>query len=101
MLVHLENFLQALSAGILIGGRYGLMCVGLGMIFGVMRVINFGEGDLMMVGMYCAYYLFGVVGIGQFFGADVGSTWRRSSPARSCTSSARCCTASSFFSRSG
>lgn len=73
MLVHLENFLQALSAGIFIGGLYGLMCVGLGMIFGVMRVINFGQGDLMMVGMYCAYYLFGIVGIGQFFGADVGS----------------------------
>ncbi len=73
VLVHLENFLQALSAGIFIGGLYGLMCVGLGMIFGVMRVINFGQGDLMMVGMYCAYYLFGVVGIGQFFGADVGS----------------------------
>ncbi|MGD9880377.1 MAG: branched-chain amino acid ABC transporter permease [Reyranella sp.] len=73
MLVHLENFLQALSAGIFIGGLYGLMCVGLGMIFGVMRVINFGQGDLMMVGMYCAYYLFGIVGIGQFFGADLGS----------------------------
>ena len=53
MLVHLENFLQALSAGIFLGGLYGLMCVGLGIIFGVMRVINFAQGDLMMLGMYC------------------------------------------------
>jgi branched-chain amino acid transport system permease protein len=73
MLVHLENFLQALSAGIFLGGLYGLMCVGLGIIFGVMRVINFGQGDLMMIGMYCAFYLFSVLGIGQFFGAEVGS----------------------------
>jgi branched-chain amino acid transport system permease protein len=72
-LIQLENFLQALSAGIFIGGIYGLMCVGLGIIFGVMRVINFGQGDLMMVGMYCAFYLFSWVGLGQFFGADVGA----------------------------
>lgn len=71
--IHLENFLQALSAGIFLGGLYGLMCVGLGIIFGVMRVINFGQGDLMMVGMYCAFYLFSALGIGQLFGADFGS----------------------------
>ena len=73
VLVQLENFLQALSAGIFLGGLYGLMCVGLGIIFGVMRVINFGQGDLMMVGMYCAFYIFSVLGVGQYFGAEVGS----------------------------
>jgi branched-chain amino acid transport system permease protein len=72
-LIQLENFLQALSAGIFIGGIYGLMCVGLGIIFGVMRVINFGQGDLMMVGMYCAFYLFSAAGIGQFLGPDLGA----------------------------
>jgi branched-chain amino acid transport system permease protein len=73
MLVHLENFLQALAAGLLLGGTYGLMCVGLGLIFGVMRVINFAQGDLMMIGMYCAFYLFGTFGLGHVFGADAGS----------------------------
>jgi branched-chain amino acid transport system permease protein len=73
ILIHLENFLQALTAGILIGGIYGLMCVGLGIIFGVMRVINFGQGDLMMLGMYCAYYLFGAMGLGSLLGAEGGS----------------------------
>ena len=33
-LVMLENVLRALTAGLLIGGNYGLMCVGLGLIFG-------------------------------------------------------------------
>ena len=53
----LESFLQALTAGLLIGAVYGLMCVGLGLIFGVMRVINFAHGDFMMLGMYAAFYL--------------------------------------------
>ena len=44
--------LQALVAGLLVGGTYGLMCVGLGIIFGVMRVVNFAQGDFMMLGMY-------------------------------------------------
>jgi branched-chain amino acid transport system permease protein len=72
-LIHLENFLQALSAGLLLGGIYGLMCVGLGIIFGVMRVINFGQGDLMMLGMYCAFYLFSALGLGSVLGAEAGS----------------------------
>ena len=53
-----ENFLQALAAGLLVGAIYGLMCVGLALIFGVMRVINFAQGDFMMLGMYAAYYFF-------------------------------------------
>ena len=40
LLIHLENFLQALSAGLFLGGLYGLMCVGLGIIFGVMLTEN-------------------------------------------------------------
>lgn len=58
----IENILQALTAGILTGAIYGLMCVGLSMIFGVMRVINFAQGDFMMLGMYAAYYIFGLFG---------------------------------------
>lgn len=54
MPIVLENFFQALVAGILVGGMYGLMCVGLGVIFGVMRVINFAQGEFLMLGMYVA-----------------------------------------------
>ena len=46
----------------LIGAVYGLMCVGLGLIFGVMRVINFAQGDFMMLGMYAAFYFFTALG---------------------------------------
>jgi branched-chain amino acid transport system permease protein len=64
----LVDFFQALSAGLLVGGIYGLMCVGLGIIFGVMRVVNFAQGDFMMLGMYAAYYLY--TGLGMT--ADLG-----------------------------
>jgi branched-chain amino acid transport system permease protein len=47
-----ENFLQLLAAGLTLGCIYGLMCVGLALIFGIMRVINFAQGDYMMLGMY-------------------------------------------------
>src|SRR5436305_14400163 len=74
---HLVDFLQALAAGLLVGGTYGLMCVGLGIIFGVMRVVNFAHGDFMMVGMYVAYYLvtgFGVLAfLGPYAGPVVGA----------------------------
>lgn len=63
-----ENVTQAAIAGVLTGSIYGLMCVGLALIFGVMRVINFAQGDFMMLGMYAAYYLFGLFGVQAVFG---------------------------------
>jgi branched-chain amino acid transport system permease protein len=67
----LENFLQALTAGLLVGAIYGVMCVGLGLIFGVMRVINFAQGDFMMLGMYCSLYIISGLGLMTFLGPYV------------------------------
>ena len=64
---HVENFLQLLTAGILTGAIYGLMCVGLSLIFGIMRVINFAQGEFMMLGMYAAWYCFGFLAGVTFF----------------------------------
>jgi branched-chain amino acid transport system permease protein len=66
----MENFLQALAAGLLTGAIYGLMCVGLSVVFGVMRVINFAHGDFMMLGMYVAFYAFGTAS--GLFGSTAG-----------------------------
>ena len=62
------DFLQALAAGILVGSAYALMCIGLGIIFGAMRVINFAQGDFLMLGMYAAFYLTTGFGVLAFLG---------------------------------
>ncbi len=67
----LESILQAIVAGLFIGAIYGLMCVGLASIFGVMRVINFAQGDFMMLGMYVSYFAFVAFGA-QMFGSAAG-----------------------------
>lgn len=68
MLQQIENILQSLEAGLVVGAVYGLMCAGLGLIFGVMRVINFAQGDFMMLGMYAAYYLMAALGLQVLLG---------------------------------
>lgn len=44
--------LQAVLSGILVGGVYGVLSVGFSLAFGVMRIVNFAHGELVMYGMY-------------------------------------------------
>jgi branched-chain amino acid transport system permease protein len=59
-------FLQSVLSGLLIGGVYALIGTGLTLIFGVMRVINFAQGDLVMLGMYITFFLFRDLGVDPF-----------------------------------
>ncbi len=49
---------QAMVTGLLIGGVYGLVAMGLTLIFGVLDIINFAHGALLTVGMYLTFVLF-------------------------------------------
>ena len=49
---------QVVISGLLLGGVYALFAAGLNLIFGVMRVINLGHGELMMLGAYTTFWLF-------------------------------------------
>jgi branched-chain amino acid transport system permease protein len=54
---------QAMTKGLLTGMVYGLMALGLSVIFGVMRVVNFAHGEMMVVGMYLAWMGFEYLGV--------------------------------------
>jgi branched-chain amino acid transport system permease protein len=48
---------QAVVNGLLIGGIYALVSVGVTLIFGVVKIVNFAQGEFVMVGMYISYWL--------------------------------------------
>ena len=62
---------QYVATGLLVGGVYALMSIGLALIFGVMRVVNFAQGDFMMLGMYVTYFLAVGAGVDPLLGALV------------------------------
>jgi branched-chain amino acid transport system permease protein len=49
---------QLVVATVLLGGIYALISVGLTLIFGIMRVVNFAHGEFLMLGMYLAFWAF-------------------------------------------
>lgn len=55
--------LQQLIAGLLLGGVLALLSTGLALIFGVMRVVNFAQGDFVMLGMYFVFFAYSAVAL--------------------------------------
>jgi branched-chain amino acid transport system permease protein len=63
--------LEAAVLGVLTGGVYALMASGLTLIFGVMRIINVGQGALVVLGAYLSFVLFRTWNIDPFLGLVV------------------------------
>jgi branched-chain amino acid transport system permease protein len=57
---------QTLINGLMIGGVYATIALGLTLIFGVMRIINMAHGEFVMIGMFVSYFLFSRAGVDPF-----------------------------------
>lgn len=63
------QLLQALVDGLLIGGVYGVVSIGLSLVFGVMNIINFAHAAFLMLGMYAAWFIWRHLGLDPLLGA--------------------------------
>jgi branched-chain amino acid transport system permease protein len=62
----MDIYLQLALSGLFIGGIYALISVGLTLVFGVLRVVNFAHGEYLTVAMFMTYFLFSRAGIDPF-----------------------------------
>ncbi len=62
----MDTFLQVLANGLLLGALFAIVSVGLTLIFGIVKVVNFAHGEFLMVGMYLTYVLTSRFGIHPF-----------------------------------
>ncbi len=66
-LIAIETLAQLIVFALLLGGIYGLVALGLTMIFGVMDVINFAHGAMMVVGMYTVWWVSDAFALNPFY----------------------------------
>lgn len=57
---------QILLNGVLLGGLYGLMALGMALVWGVLNIVNLAHGAFVMLGGYCVYFLFAGLGLDPF-----------------------------------
>jgi branched-chain amino acid transport system permease protein len=64
-----STIVQLVISGLLIGSIYALMSIGLTLIFGVLRVVNFAHGEFLMVAMYGAWAFSRLIGVNPYLAA--------------------------------
>jgi branched-chain amino acid transport system permease protein len=62
----LQEVAQLVVNGILLGGVYALISIGLTLIFGMIEIVNFAHGEFLMLSMYAAYWLFQLWGVDPY-----------------------------------
>jgi branched-chain amino acid transport system permease protein len=65
----MTGLIQAITDGLLLGGVYGLLAVGLSLVFGVLGILNFAHAEFIMVGMYTAWIAWRWLGLDPLLGA--------------------------------
>ncbi|MBR1220390.1 branched-chain amino acid ABC transporter permease [Bradyrhizobium sp. U87765 SZCCT0131] len=62
---------QAILDGLMIGGVYALISIGLTLVFGVMGIVNFAQAEFLMLGMFVAYYAWAWLGLDPLLAAPL------------------------------
>jgi branched-chain amino acid transport system permease protein len=65
--------LQNVVTGLLMGSVYGLVAFGLSLLFGVMKIVNFAHGAVLMIGMYVVVSLTSLFGFDPYLSAAIGT----------------------------
>lgn len=65
----MDQIIQVLISGILVGGIYALISMGLNLILGVVRIINFAHGEFLMLAMYISFFLYSIWGLDPYVSA--------------------------------
>lgn len=65
------GFVQAVIDGLLVGGVYAVISIGLTLVFGVLGIVNFAQAEFLMLGMYIAYFVWAALGLDPLAGAFV------------------------------
>jgi branched-chain amino acid transport system permease protein len=61
-----DTIIQLIINGLLLGGIYALLSIGLTLIFGVLEVVNFAHGEFLMISMYLTFFLFSIFGLDPY-----------------------------------
>jgi branched-chain amino acid transport system permease protein len=62
---------QVLTNGVLLGGLYAVMALGLALVWGVLNIVNLAHGAFIMLGGYVSWYLYNLLGIDPFLGLPI------------------------------
>jgi len=65
------NLIQGLINGLLLGGIYMTIALGINLIYGVMRIVNYAHGEALMIGMYVAFWLFTLAGVNPYLAIPI------------------------------
>jgi branched-chain amino acid transport system permease protein len=57
---------QIYFSGVLLGGLYGIVALGLSLIFGIMKLLNLAHGEFMILSSYLTFWLFSLLGLDPF-----------------------------------
>ncbi|AMS45181.1 branched-chain amino acid ABC transporter permease [Aminobacter aminovorans] len=65
----MTSLVQAIIDGLMVGGVYAVISIGLTLVFGVLGIVNFAQAEFLMLGMYIAYFAWAALGLDPLLGA--------------------------------